>query len=298
MRILAIDDSPDDLDLITALLDEADGDYTLLAVQNSSEAYASLDDGPVDCVLLDYRLSGESGLAILSTLKERDADCPVILMSGIGSVDVAVDAVRLGASDFLYKDELSAATLKTKIAMALQRAALSKELEQTLQTVKSLPPTSDPEFAKVVKEANLESVMARSLGVLRNMSMAGSSTPVTRAVTGVSGLRDRNPHLFHELVNRYLGVLDPYLRQLTAKSDKPLSEMRAIAHAVGSYAGGPRDLLDIHVAATEIGARQVAPSRAEAVLIEGRLLALELMGLLVDYYRYRRIEPNPERDQN
>lgn len=83
---------------------------------------AQLDEG---CVLLDLRMPNLSGFQVLEELRRRGADLPVIMLSGHGDIPIAVQAMRLGAQEFLEKPYLEAALIE-----AVERALNTKEFLQ------------------------------------------------------------------------------------------------------------------------------------------------------------------------
>jgi hypothetical protein len=86
-------------------------------------------------------------------------------------------------------------------------------------------------------------------------------------------------------VDGYVSLLHSYLNQLVQKTEKPRTEMERMVTLIGDLGGGPRDLLDVHVTALDDASKSARDERARALALEGRLLALEMMGYLVDYYR-------------
>ena len=82
---------------------EADGFEPDLA-SNGSEAMRWLAEGRrYAAVLTDLRLPGADGIAVLRQAKESDPDCPVIVMTAFGTIENAVEAMKLGAFDFIQK---------------------------------------------------------------------------------------------------------------------------------------------------------------------------------------------------
>lgn len=100
-RILVVDDEPDMRMALSNVLNRAGHQ-----VFESGDGPAALDflarDG-ADLVLLDMRLPGMDGPQILRALRERDKTTPVVMVTGYGSVDSAVEVMRLGASHYLSK---------------------------------------------------------------------------------------------------------------------------------------------------------------------------------------------------
>ncbi len=77
----------------------------------------------------------------------------------------------------------------------------------------------------------------------------------------------------------------------------PHGDISALADRLGALGSGPRDLVDLHLRAVTAKTADTLPKRAKAYMVEGRLLALEVMGNLVDYYRMRRALSPRERKE-
>src|SRR5689334_14288437 len=101
--ILLIEDDPDAAHVITQVLRTTPEQFRVIAVGTGHAAYGALAAESVDCVLLDYRLPDTDGLQCLATLRRRHPDVPVVVITGEGSEDVAVEAMKLGASDYVVK---------------------------------------------------------------------------------------------------------------------------------------------------------------------------------------------------
>jgi len=77
--------------------------YRVIVAGNVDEAVAYLEKGEVDLVLTDLKLPGEDGIAMLKKVKVFDSSIPVVLMTAYGTVENAVEAMKLGAFDYLLK---------------------------------------------------------------------------------------------------------------------------------------------------------------------------------------------------
>ncbi len=99
--VLLVDDERDFAELLAARL-ESRG-YRTEVVDNGQEAIARVTEHTFDAVILDLVMPGMSGLDTLKRILAIDSDLQVILLSGYGTVQAGVDAVKLGASDFLEK---------------------------------------------------------------------------------------------------------------------------------------------------------------------------------------------------
>jgi DNA-binding NtrC family response regulator len=119
-HVLVVDDEGD----IRALIDEilSDEGYDVTVAADASEARAARDQEKFDLVLLDIWMPDTDGISLLREWSEPgDLDCPVVIMSGHGTVDTAVEATRLGAFDFVEKP-LSLAKLLRTVERALDAA--------------------------------------------------------------------------------------------------------------------------------------------------------------------------------
>ena len=100
-RILVVDDEKNiRLMLPQALADE---ETKIDTAVNGEEALDKLGQAAYDLVLLDLRLPGMDGLEVLKEIHKRDAKLPVILLTAHGTVENAVEAMKIGAANFLQK---------------------------------------------------------------------------------------------------------------------------------------------------------------------------------------------------
>ncbi|UCE60424.1 MAG: sigma-54-dependent Fis family transcriptional regulator [Phycisphaerales bacterium] len=77
--------------------------YHVTDFENGTEALAALDANVYDLIMLDYKLPDMTGLDILRSVRERDADVVAIMMTAFSSIESAVDAIKLGAYDYITK---------------------------------------------------------------------------------------------------------------------------------------------------------------------------------------------------
>jgi signal transduction histidine kinase len=123
LRVLHIEDSELDHQLIMAQLRRAGLNLELHRVDTLAEVRQALDE-PWDAVVSDYNLPGFSGLLVLDMLKESKRLLPFVLVSGEIGEDTAVAAMRTGASDYLLKKDLA------RLAPALLHAIEACESER------------------------------------------------------------------------------------------------------------------------------------------------------------------------
>ena len=119
-HVLVVDDEADIRALIQEIL--SDEGYDVTAAADAREARAARADKRFDLILLDIWMPDTDGITLLREWSEGgDLKCPVVIMSGHGTVDTAVEATRLGAFDFVEKP-LSLAKLLRTVEAALESA--------------------------------------------------------------------------------------------------------------------------------------------------------------------------------
>lgn len=95
--------------------------YRVPVAASGPEALSMLQDGPVDAVLLDVKMPGMDGFEVLARIRAEHADTPVIVISGHGDIQTAVQAVKQGAYDFLEKP-----LDRARLLVTLQNALVHK----------------------------------------------------------------------------------------------------------------------------------------------------------------------------
>jgi len=105
LHVLVVDDSRAYFEIIARELDgvrafRSDAKHC----PDASSCLKMLASEIVDCVLLDYRLGADSGLEVLTRLRAEGYDHPVIMLTGQGDEQIAVEAMKGGAQDYIAKD--------------------------------------------------------------------------------------------------------------------------------------------------------------------------------------------------
>ncbi|MCA9148772.1 MAG: response regulator, partial [Planctomycetales bacterium] len=121
-RILLIEDSNTDALLIQAHLKKADPSFVVKRELNLADGLAHVSRGETDVILLDLNLPDSAGLETFSALYRRALQVPIVVLSGQDDVELAVDAVSLGAQDYLPKGEANRSSLARSVRYAIERA--------------------------------------------------------------------------------------------------------------------------------------------------------------------------------
>lgn len=200
-HVLVVDDEADIRALIQDIL--SDEGYGVTAAADAAEARAARARQKYDLILLDIWMPDTDGITLLREWSEGgDLACPVVIMSGHGTVDTAVEATRLGAFDFVEKP-LSLAKLLRTVEAALESAGKQATGSRTM-----LPSLLAPVGRSALMRTLREKVQ----------QYAGHDKSVL--LSGEPGTGR--------------GAFARYLHALSRRSDEPLISVSAAALAVGN----------------------------------------------------------------
>ena len=158
--------------LKVALEKEGYGVYTS---ETGEEGLRLIKKHSVDLVLLDIRLSDINGIEVLKKIRETDAETIVIMMTGYGTVESAVTAMKLGAFDYINKP-FKSRNITTIIKLALETQRLKREVGEFRDKNRDLYGTD-----KIIGQSP---VMVKSLEMVRKVSQIESSTVLIEGESG------------------------------------------------------------------------------------------------------------------
>src|SRR5689334_15275717 len=110
--------------------------YMVSEAASGEEALEFLNGQEYDVVLTDIRMQGIDGVELLRRIKEQSPDAIVILMTGFASLGTAVEALRLGAHDYLIKPS-SSQDIRTSVSRGIERARNLRRRRRLLDTIKN-----------------------------------------------------------------------------------------------------------------------------------------------------------------
>lgn len=227
MRFLIIDDDSSFLNATVLLIQDqghlADG------VETKAAALLRLQDRIYDAVLVDLRLGGESGLDLLTEFQRLQPSLPVIVISAMGNVKAAVEAMRGGACDFVEKPFLIP-QLHAVLARISHAQSLARRINLLEQEVKdSRAAQVEPIFdftAPAMKEA-------------MDVLLRAAKTPASILILGESGT---GKSVAAEWVHRTSHLADrPFLTISCPTLSKELLESELFGYVKGAYTGAIKD---------------------------------------------------------
>ena len=131
--VLVVDDSPIDRQLVGGLLQQ-DTDWTVTYAGDGVSALASVRSNPPDIVVTDLQMPEMTGLELVTAVRKGFSQVPVILMTGKGSEEIAVEALHAGAASYVPKRALSTMLVDTvrRVLSSFQEYRYHSELMQRI----------------------------------------------------------------------------------------------------------------------------------------------------------------------
>jgi two-component system cell cycle sensor histidine kinase/response regulator CckA len=136
INALIIDDSAEDRDLVKRALARAEDLFVVSEATTLEELEKLLRAENYDVVLSDYNILGLDGLTVLETVQTRQPDTPVILLTGTGSEEIAVNALKKGAADYVVKTVQHIKRLPSTISSVLERFRMGRERARLLEAIR------------------------------------------------------------------------------------------------------------------------------------------------------------------
>ncbi len=138
-RVLIVEDDEMTATVVAAALVgrdatvDARADFEAVCVGTLADAIAALRQEPFAAVLLDLTLPDSAGLATLHALLAIDADCAIIVLTALDDSDIALEAVRLGAQDYLFKGRVDPTLIIRSLLYSMNRHRAERQLRQAHQ---------------------------------------------------------------------------------------------------------------------------------------------------------------------
>ena len=222
-KILAVDDDSAHLHMLKTLLKSFG--HEVESAMDGEDAIAMVKEKPFDLILMDVRMANIDGIEALRQIKECNPAIPVIIMTAYSSVDTAVEAMKLGAYDYLTKP-LNFEELKIILDRAMDHLRLTLENRSLKE--------------KIAAETSLAGIIGSSLAMKKVLDMARivAPTEATVLITGESGTgKEMFAKAIHVNSERAKG---PLITVNCAALTETLLESELFGHEKGTFTGADR----------------------------------------------------------
>jgi len=232
--ILIVDDEPSITSALELILSESG--FQVLTAHNFAEAAKTLSRVDIDLVITDFCLPDATGIDLIIHIKKGTPDREVILMTGHGSLDITIEAIKCGAYYYLEKP-CTPDRLLALVERALQFASLKRE-NQTLK--RTLAADSDT-FGMIGRDAKMREIIE----IIRMTARSEASV----LIEGESGTgKELIAAAFHSQSQRANG---PFIRINCAAIPHELIESELFGYKKGAFTGADRDKRGLIEAANE-----------------------------------------------
>src|SRR5688572_5479085 len=175
-KILLVEDNTGDAGLLRAAFSEvstSNFSFRLVHAERVTHALACLTQEPFDVVLLDLSLPDARGMETIVRVRDAAPSLPIVIMAGLDDENVAIEAIRQGAQDYLVKGQVDSGMLVRAIRCAIER----KRIESQLQYLRNRDAVLRDVNVALTSTLDLKSVLDVLLGKIADM-LPGFATTI------------------------------------------------------------------------------------------------------------------------
>jgi DNA-binding NtrC family response regulator len=218
--ILVIDDEPDIRESLEALLSQENYRVTLAA--NAAEGLKWLEKSAFDLVLLDLMMPDKSGMQVLEETRARDPDTPIFMITAYGSVEVAVEALKRGASDYFSKPWDN-----EKLLIEIDRMISKRRLER-----------ENTELKRALRQRySFPNIVGKSERMLKILDLV-AQVAASRATILITGETGTGKELIANAIHAHSARADrPFVPVHSGSVPPDLLESALFGHVKGAFTG-------------------------------------------------------------
>jgi len=195
--------------------------YKVTEVEDGAQAFEVLERDTFDLIMLDYKLPDVTGLEILRRVREFDGDVVVIMMTAYSSVETAVDAIKLGAFDYVSKPFDMEAVLRT-VEKALETTKLRREVRELRRHIEHEYDTD-----RIIGQSE---PMKQLFTTINQVAASGASTVFLRGGSGTG--KDLVARVIHYNSDR---APRPFMNITCTALSEALLESELFGHEKGAF---------------------------------------------------------------
>ena len=300
-NLLIVDDEPAITQSLRRSLRE---NFVVFTANSGVEALEILKNNEIAVILTDQRMPNMSGVDFLQAAREVQPNSLSVILSGYSDVQALIAALNISSvrgfipkpwdgQELLGKLEQAAkeyqVVFKDPQFLQVSSTQAMSEMQQQVNDLKRLVETltlgmdTNHETDSLTEQQT--DAAEREAASLQNLYPA-QPAGVSSRMLGLLPLNEANPQKFEELKKEYILCLEQAFEQRVYKVKYPISAaLKTMSNELGFMRAGPRDVVELHNQGIKAIFELYLLPRRQVYLEEGRLLILELMGNLVQFYR-------------
>ena len=194
---------------------------------------AAFKKRPADFVITDLKMEGGTGVDVLKGISAIDPDVPIMIITGFGTVETAVEAMKLGAFDFITKP-IQPEVVRLKVGSALELSAARRGRKKSEAMTETLKADADARFPELIGGGEKMAIVRRTVE-----KVAASDTTVF--IAGESGTgKELIARAIHRLSKRSNG---PFIKVNCGALTETLLESELFGHEKGAFTGAIKQKL-------------------------------------------------------